>query len=65
VPDIDVADQELRARGISFAGAPHLIHRHEDGMEEWTAFFEDLEGRTLAIMSQVTPVVPEADPMPR
>lgn len=65
VPDIDAAYEQLRARGISFTSAPHLIHRHGDGMEEWMAFFEDLEGRALAIMCQVKPVVPEADPAPR
>ncbi len=59
VPDINVAYQELQARGISYASAPHLIHRHADGMEEWMAFFEDLERRTLAIMCQVKPVAPE------
>ena len=30
-----------------------MIHRHEDGTEEWMAFVEDNEGRPLAIMSQV------------
>ena len=30
-----------------------LIHRHEDGTEEWMAFFEDNEGRPLALMTQV------------
>lgn len=54
VPDISAAYQELQARGISFVSAPHLIHRHDDGIEEWMAFFEDLEGRTLAIMCQVS-----------
>jgi catechol 2,3-dioxygenase-like lactoylglutathione lyase family enzyme len=65
VQDINVAYQELQARGIPFTSAPHLIHRHDDGMEEWMAFFEDLEGRTLAIMCQVKRVLPEADPAPR
>lgn len=65
VPDINVAYQELQARGISFVSAPHLIHRHDDAMEEWLAFFEDLEGRTLALMCQVKPVAPEAEPGPR
>jgi catechol 2,3-dioxygenase-like lactoylglutathione lyase family enzyme len=55
VPDIHVAYQQLQARGIPFAGAPHLIHRHSDGTQEWMAFFEDLEGRPLAIMCQVKP----------
>jgi DNA-binding CsgD family transcriptional regulator/catechol 2,3-dioxygenase-like lactoylglutathione lyase family enzyme len=58
VPDINVAYDELQKRGIVFKNAPHLIHRHDDGMEEWMAFFDDLEGRTLAIMSQVKPAAP-------
>ena len=45
----------LEQRGIVFTSAPHLIHRHADGVEEWMAFFDDLEGRTLAVMCQVSP----------
>jgi catechol 2,3-dioxygenase-like lactoylglutathione lyase family enzyme len=55
VPDINAAYDELQQRGIVFTSAPHLIHRHDDGIEEWMAFFDDLEGRTLAIMCQVKP----------
>jgi methylmalonyl-CoA/ethylmalonyl-CoA epimerase len=29
-----------------------MIHRHDDGTEEWMAFFNDNEGRPLAIMAQ-------------
>jgi DNA-binding CsgD family transcriptional regulator/catechol 2,3-dioxygenase-like lactoylglutathione lyase family enzyme len=53
VSDIVSAYEELRGRGVEFVSAPHLIHRHEDGLEEWMTFFKDLEGRTLALMSQV------------
>lgn len=55
VPDIHAAYDELGKRGIRFSSAPHLIHRHSDGMEEWMAFFDDLEGRPLALMCQVEP----------
>ena len=55
VPDIAASHAELMARGVVFLGAPHMIHRHADGMEEWMAFFSDNEGRPLAIMSQVRP----------
>jgi DNA-binding CsgD family transcriptional regulator/catechol 2,3-dioxygenase-like lactoylglutathione lyase family enzyme len=55
VLDINATYDELQKRGIAFTSAPHLIHRHDDGMEEWMAFFDDLEGRTLAIMCQVKP----------
>jgi hypothetical protein len=30
-----------------------MIHRHADGTEEWLAVFKDLEGRPLAIMTQL------------
>jgi DNA-binding CsgD family transcriptional regulator/catechol 2,3-dioxygenase-like lactoylglutathione lyase family enzyme len=55
VENIVNAYETLKARGAAFIGAPHMIHRHPDGTEEWMAFFNDLEGRALAIMSQVKP----------
>jgi DNA-binding CsgD family transcriptional regulator/catechol 2,3-dioxygenase-like lactoylglutathione lyase family enzyme len=53
VPDIRAAHDGLMAKGIEFTHAPHMIHRHEDGTEEWMAFFQDNDGRPLAIMAQV------------
>jgi DNA-binding CsgD family transcriptional regulator/catechol 2,3-dioxygenase-like lactoylglutathione lyase family enzyme len=53
VEDIRTAYEVLRARGVEFGDAPHMIHRHTDGTEEWMAHFRDPEGRPLAIMSQV------------
>lgn len=53
VPDVHAAHDELRARGVKFTDAPHMIHKHEDGTEEWMSFFEDDEARPLAIMAQV------------
>ncbi len=55
VPDIATAHEQLAGRGVVFRGAPHLIHRHEDGTEEWMAFFDDMDGELLALMSQVRP----------
>jgi DNA-binding CsgD family transcriptional regulator/catechol 2,3-dioxygenase-like lactoylglutathione lyase family enzyme len=52
VPDIGAAHEALAARGVRFTHAPHMIHRHADGTEEWMAFFEDPDGRPLALMSQ-------------
>jgi DNA-binding CsgD family transcriptional regulator/catechol 2,3-dioxygenase-like lactoylglutathione lyase family enzyme len=52
VGDIRSAHAQLEGRGVEFINAPHMIHRHEDGAEEWMAFFKDNEGRTLAIMAQ-------------
>ena len=55
VPDIRTAHAELAARGIEFINAPHMIHRHDDGTEEWMAFFKDNDGRPMGVMSQVNP----------
>jgi catechol 2,3-dioxygenase-like lactoylglutathione lyase family enzyme len=55
VDDIHLAYDELTARGVVFEGAPHLIHRHDSGMEEWMAFFSDPDAQPLAVMSQVQP----------
>ena len=53
VPDIHKAKAELETRGVEFINAPHLIHRHQDGTEEWMAAFKDNEGRPLQLMMQV------------
>ncbi|HNR77644.1 MAG TPA: LuxR C-terminal-related transcriptional regulator [Parvularculaceae bacterium] len=55
VPDIRAAHEELKARGVKFTDAPHMIHKHADGTEEWMNFFEDNESRPLAIMARVKP----------
>ncbi len=54
VADIESEWRQLQQRGVEFTNAPHMIHRHENGTEEWMAFFEDPEGRPLALMSSVT-----------
>ena len=53
VADIRAAHAQLQARGAAFVNAPHMIHRHPDGTEEWLAFLNDNEGRPLAISAQV------------
>lgn len=55
VDDIESTYHRLVARGVKFKEAPQRIHRHADGTEEWMAFFEDPDGRFLALMSQVKP----------
>lgn len=55
VDDIATAHAALAARGVPFDAAPHLIHRHADGVEEWMAFFHDPAGNVLAIMAQTRP----------
>jgi DNA-binding CsgD family transcriptional regulator/catechol 2,3-dioxygenase-like lactoylglutathione lyase family enzyme len=52
VADIAAAHETLAGRGVRFTHAPHMIHRHADGTEEWMAFFEDPDGRPMAIMAQ-------------
>jgi DNA-binding CsgD family transcriptional regulator/catechol 2,3-dioxygenase-like lactoylglutathione lyase family enzyme len=51
VADIRSAHDTLAGRGVDFTAAPHMIHRHADGNEEWLAAFKDNEGRPLAIMA--------------
>jgi len=53
VGDIAAAHQQLAARGVKFTHAPHMIHRHANGIEEWMTFFEDPDGRPLALMCAV------------
>jgi catechol 2,3-dioxygenase-like lactoylglutathione lyase family enzyme len=50
-PDITAAHAALTQKGASMTGAPHMIHKHPDGAEEWMAFFKDDEGRDLALHS--------------
>ena len=52
VGDIHAAAEELAARGAEITHAPHMIHKHPDGTEEWMCFFKDNEGRPLALMAQ-------------
>ena len=55
VEDIVKTHDEFRGRGIEFINAPHRVHRHADGTEEWHAIFKDPEGRPLGIMAQARP----------
>lgn len=50
----DIADtyDKLVKKGVEFIAAPHRIHKHEDGTEEWMGFFKDPDGRPLALMAQ-------------
>jgi DNA-binding CsgD family transcriptional regulator/catechol 2,3-dioxygenase-like lactoylglutathione lyase family enzyme len=55
VADIAAEHAALKSRGVVFSAAPHLVHRHADGTEEWLATFADPEGRPLMLMAQVKP----------
>lgn len=54
VEDINQMHQTLVSRGVLFRTEPHLIARMPD-REIWMAFFDDTEGNTLALMSEVRP----------
>ncbi len=54
VADLKGAYATLQSRGVSFIDAPHLIARMPDH-ELWMTFFQDSEGNTLALMSEVRP----------
>jgi methylmalonyl-CoA/ethylmalonyl-CoA epimerase len=49
--DIALAVTELRGRGVSFDGHPHLIAKMDDH-DLWMAFFTDPDGHTLALMHE-------------
>jgi extradiol dioxygenase family protein len=55
VDDIQAAWDELNRRGVERTDEPHVIFVHEDGLEEWMAFFADGEGNTLALLEQRAP----------
>jgi catechol 2,3-dioxygenase-like lactoylglutathione lyase family enzyme len=62
VDDIHAAHDTLVARGVEFSHVPHLIHKHDSGVEEWMAFFTDPDGHPLAIMAQTpAPAGTDAD----
>jgi predicted enzyme related to lactoylglutathione lyase len=55
VADINAAFEQFRKKGVEIIAAPHKIHTHEDGTQEWMGFFKDPDGRPLALMSQLKP----------
>lgn len=52
VADLDTAYETLSARGVLFDEKPHLVATLSDH-ELWMAFFRDLDGNLLALMSEV------------
>jgi methylmalonyl-CoA/ethylmalonyl-CoA epimerase len=52
VPDIRAAHEDMKARGVEFVDAPHLIARLPDH-ELWMTFFRDSEGNLMGLMSEV------------
>ena len=54
-PDIVAGHADLLDRGAVFTGAPHKIHKHPDGTDEWMALFKDDERRDLPLHSLSRP----------
>ncbi len=52
VDDLEAVHRAFAARGVRFSDEPHLVAELPDH-ELWMAFFEDSEGNTLALMSEV------------
>jgi methylmalonyl-CoA/ethylmalonyl-CoA epimerase len=52
VPDLQVAFETLKARGVAFEQAPQLVAKMPDH-ELWMAFFRDPDANLLALMSEV------------
>ena len=55
VADIGQAVARLAERGVPATHAPHRLHVHADGSEEWMAFVADPEGRPVGLMAMVRP----------
>lgn len=51
VEDLPAEFARLEAAGATVLSAPHRIHTHEDGSEEWMGFIEDNDGRPLGLMA--------------
>jgi catechol 2,3-dioxygenase-like lactoylglutathione lyase family enzyme len=52
VEDIQGAFDVLKGRGVEFVGKPHRIAPMKDH-DLWMAFFRDVDGNLLALMSEV------------
>lgn len=51
VPDIEIAYESLKQRGVPFEGKPHLIAKMPDH-ELWMAFFRDPDSNLHALMCE-------------
>ncbi len=58
VDDVAATYRLLGERGMDLAGAPHLVHTHPDGTQEWMAFVRDPDGNTLGLLALVPPAQP-------
>lgn len=54
VADIHGTQENLASKGAKILSAPHRIHTHQDGSEEWIAFIEDNDGRPLGLITKIS-----------
>lgn len=52
VEDLLTVYDEIATKGVVFLIEPHMVAKMEQ-TETWMAFFQDTEGNTLALMSEV------------
>lgn len=58
VPDVRTTIDELRGRGVTIEGEPHVIFQHTDdslgpaGTDEWMGFVRDSEGNLVGLVSR-------------
>lgn len=52
VSDIHAVTQTLKDHQVEILREAQFVHRHADGTEEWMAFFNDPDGRPLALLEQ-------------
>ncbi len=52
VPEIQTVYSTLKAKGVQFVAAPHLVNRTPKS-ELWLAEFSDPDGNQLALMAEV------------
>ena len=57
VTDIHAEWDAITERGARPVSAPHRIHTHEDGSEEWMGFVEDNDGRPIGLMCRTQPPI--------
>lgn len=51
VDDLHAEVARLGAAGVTLVSAPHRIHVHDDGREEWMAFINDMDGGPIGLMA--------------
>ncbi|MET3657621.1 VOC family protein [Sporosarcina psychrophila] len=52
VDDITASFSQMKEKGVSFIDKPHVVAKM-DSTETWMVFFNDTEGNTHALMSEV------------